>query len=408
MTPEEEAKLLAEIEAAAPKEDPTTAIPDLSKVNLVSGLPGIASTNPDMAIILDVAGAGFGVARASKPGSPFDDNVPMMTGGHDPTASGFTLRQVELTFNASVDPYLRFDANLVIKDALEVEEAYATTTNLPFNLQARFGEFLSKFGRQNELHPHAWWFVSQPLVYGEVMGEDDFRGLGAEVSWLSPLPWSVMLIGELQGTSGSCCSLTFSPVADTPADVRSAADLVATGVVEQFFPITDDLSLLWGLSAMFGPAQYLDGGARAELWGTDVLLRYKPAASGGQRWFVELQAEAIARTRHTGDAVAAFDFIDNAIVDGGVYAQLIYHPTPEYGVGARYDWVDGLDGEVASANGGLGENTQRGAIVFEYAPTHFSRIQLESDVGTRGNNDILWGAIINLEVSVGAHGAHAF
>ena len=399
-------KILEELQAEE-QQAPAPAItnqpaglPDLSKVNLVGGLPGIARLNPNLAVILEAAGAAFGTARPSKAGAPLPD-LPLQTGGHDATHNGFTLRQVELALGASVDPYLRFDASLVFKDGVEVEEAYATTLALPLSLQARAGEFLSHFGRHNEQHPHAWWFVSQPLVYGQLLGEDNHRGLGAELSWLSPLPWATTLFVSVQESAGACCSRTFSPEEGTPAEVRSPLDLIATGVVEQFFPITDDLSLLWGLSAQAGPAQYLDPEGRGELWATDVLLRYRPAEASS-RWFVELQAEGMLRTRHRGGS----DLVRDAIVDGGTYAQLIYHPNPELGAGVRYDLVDGDAADLAGA--GLGHNSQRGGLLVEYAPTHFSRLQAELNAGTRGQNDLLWGAMLNLEVAIGAHGAHAY
>ncbi len=404
MTPEEAAALerqLAAENAADAAATPSSSIPDLSKVNLAAGIPGIQGVNPDLSIIFDIAGAGFGTIFPSRASSPFAD-APLQTGGHDPTENGFTLRQVELAFSASVDPFLRFDASLVIKDELEVEEAVVTTSALPFSLQGRGGMFFSKLGRQNEQHPHQWAFVSQPLVYGHLLGEDGSRGLGAELSWLSPLPWPVTLIAQVQGTSGACCSFTYSP-GEEAVPVRTPFDLVYTGVVEQFFPITDDLSLLWGVSAQAGPAPYFDdtGRGRAELWATDANLRWRPADSAS-RMFIELQAEALLRTRHG----SAGDVFGDALVDGGAYAQVVWHPTTEYGVGARYEYVYGLPGEPAGAS--LGPNTQRGAILAEYAPTHFSRVMAEVNTGTRGQGDLLWGAMINLEVSVGAHGAHAY
>ena len=120
-------------------------VPDLSTVNVGAALPQmLQSMNPDMAIVFDAAAAGF-------------SGKPLQTGGHDPTHNGFNLRQVELSMGASVDPYLRFDTNIVFKDSVEVEEAYATTLGLPWNLQVRAGEFLSHVGRINLQHPHAWW-----------------------------------------------------------------------------------------------------------------------------------------------------------------------------------------------------------------------------------------------------------
>ncbi|MBI1947180.1 MAG: zinc-regulated TonB-dependent outer membrane receptor [Deltaproteobacteria bacterium] len=403
---DETKKLLEELEAAE-RADPLPSrtnqppgVPDLSRVNLLAGAPGIASLNPDIAVIADVAAAAFGVAQASVAAAPEED-APLMTGGHDPTHSGFTLRQLELALGASVDPFFRFDAALVFLEGVEVEEAFATTLALPLSLQARAGMFLSRFGRHNEQHPHAWSFVAQPLVYGQLMGGDDHRGLGAELSWLTPLPWATTLYASAQETAGACCSRTFSPEADTPAALRTPLDLVATGVVEQFFPLGDDLGLLWGLSAQLGPAQYLGPDGRAELWGTDVLLRYKPTGTT-TRWFVELQAEAMLRTRRTGRAA----LFEPSLVDGGAYAQLIYHPGPELGAGLRVDWLDGEIDDVAGA--GLGRNSGRLGVVLEYAPTHFSRLLAEVNAGTRGQGVLLWGAIVNLEVSIGAHGAHAY
>lgn len=403
---EETKQLLQELEAAEradplpSRAPPPPTVPDLSRVNLLAGVPGLQGLNPDLAVIADVAAAMFGVARASAAGAPLPDD-PLQTGGHDAADSGFTLRQLEIALGASVDPFLRFDANLVFVEGVEVEEAYATTLALPLSLQGRAGMFLSRFGRHNEQHPHRWWFLSQPLVVGHLLGEDGQRGLGVEGSWLTPLPWAATVFASVQESGGACCSLSFSPVEDEPAALRSALDLVATTTFEQFFSIGDDVSVLWGLSAALGPAQYLDDDGRAELWGTDLLVRYAPSAATS-RWFVELQVEAMARTRHRGGS----NLLRDAIVDGGAYGQLIYHPSPELGAGLRYDWVDGDPADVAGA--GLGHGTQRGAVVVEYAPTHFSRLVAELNAGTRGQDDLVWGAIVNLEVSIGAHGAHAF
>lgn len=41
---------------------------------------------------------------------------------------------------------------------------------------------------------HQWDFVDQPFVLGKMLGPDGNRGLGAEVSWLSPLPWYLEVV----------------------------------------------------------------------------------------------------------------------------------------------------------------------------------------------------------------------
>jgi len=47
-----------------------------------------------------------------------------------------------MSLGATVDPYLRLDSNLVFSpDGVEVEEAYATTLDLPAQLQLRSVHF---------------------------------------------------------------------------------------------------------------------------------------------------------------------------------------------------------------------------------------------------------------------------
>ncbi|MCC7112079.1 MAG: hypothetical protein IT382_22480, partial [Deltaproteobacteria bacterium] len=190
-----EAALAAEGAATAP---PPLKVPDLSQINLASGIPGIQGMNPSIAVTLDFAGAAFSAD-------------PLQTGGHDPDHNGFTLRQVELALGASVDPFARLDANLVFKEGVEVEEVFATTLGLPWNLQARVGEFFTHFGRINEQHPHAWRFVDQPLVNGKLLGEDNHHGKGVELSWLAPLPWALTVYGTVQEPGEPCCSVSYSP-----------------------------------------------------------------------------------------------------------------------------------------------------------------------------------------------------
>src|SRR6185436_8142071 len=94
----------------------------------------------------------------------------LLRGDHDPLVRGFTIPNAELTLDAAVDPYFKGFANIVYKldrdgeTVVELEEAYALTTSLPKNLQAKVGQFFAEFGRHNPQHPHQWAFIDQPLV----------------------------------------------------------------------------------------------------------------------------------------------------------------------------------------------------------------------------------------------------
>ncbi len=102
------------------------------------------------------------------------------------------MQNLELVFDAAVDPYLRGQANVVLQitpegeTTVELEEAYVTTTSLPHGLQLKAGQFLTEFGRLNPTHPHAWDFVDQPLAIGRFFGGDGLRSAGARLSWLLP------------------------------------------------------------------------------------------------------------------------------------------------------------------------------------------------------------------------------
>src|SRR5438876_10236748 len=154
---------------------------------------GSQSLNPDMSAILD---ADFGWQR----------RAPQLLSGDDPDlhaegtrhAVGFTAQEVELAFSAIVDPYFKGEVYLTIPnlEGIEVEEAFVTTTSLPWNLQIKGGSFRSAFGRQNGQHLHVQDFTRRPLINSAFLGSDGLRGPGVQVSWLSPLPFYLTFSAE--------------------------------------------------------------------------------------------------------------------------------------------------------------------------------------------------------------------
>src|SRR5512132_888970 len=164
---------------------------------------GTQTLNPDISAILD---ADFGVQRRAPQFLNGDDpDLGASSGRH---ALGFTAQEVELAFSAIVDPYFRGDVFLTVPnlDGIEVEEAFATTTSLPWSLQVKAGSFRSAFGRQNGQHLHVQDFTRRPLINAAFLGPDGLRGPGLQVSWLAPLPFFLALYGE-----------AFSIRADAPA-----------------------------------------------------------------------------------------------------------------------------------------------------------------------------------------------
>lgn len=347
-----------------------------------AGQAGTFSLNPDLSLILDVAGAWFSKDETGQ------------LGAHDPSRTGFNFQQLELHAFANVDPHFRFDANLVFSQfGVEVEEAYATTLGLPGRLMVRAGQFLNRFGKRNATHPHAWQFLDQALVLGKFFGGEGGRGLGVEVSWLAPTPWYLELVAGMSDAAGGCCAR--SMLGGDDLGVHGLEDFLYTVALKQFWDLDEALGLSLGLSLQTGPnASGL--GNRSLLAGGDLFLRYKPP--GGGFASVDLLVEVIWRGR---------ELPGRFVEDVGGFAELAWRVDREWALAGRYEWVGGvandpLDPEWTGAR-------QRGAVACDLYPSHFSRLRLQVGADAREWEEGLgWMAMLGLEVVVGAHGAHAY
>lgn len=372
---------LAEIEAATGAD--AAALEDASPPPARAGAAG--SMNPDISFILDVTAAYF------------SDDDPLQTGGHDPTENGFNLQQVEMSVGKAVDPYFRVDGNIVFGQfGVEIEEFYATTLALPWNLQARVGQFLTRFGRLNATHPHSWDFVDQPFVLGRVFGGEGNRGLGAELSYLTPLPWYVEVIGSITDPAGEATARSFYGGEDLGID--SPLDFQSSLMIEQFFPLSDNWSLLWGVSAATGPNS-TGHGNRSDVFATDFYLKYRPITRGSYT-IVALQAEYMFRQRQIPYG---------RLTDHGAYAYLLWRFAKRWGTAARYEYGAAARGGDDYLDPEWTADRHRGAANLTFWPTEFSRVRLQGSVDLpRWRPDPIVAAFLAFEFTIGAHGAHKF
>ena len=153
---------------------------------------------------------------------------------------------------------------------MELEEAYALTTSLPWNLQVKGGQFFAEFGRQNPTHPHAWAFVDEPLVMGRLLGGDGLRNVGTRVSWLAPTPfYTEVLLGVFNGEGGTAFSFrdTGNTYGRTPVDrgVSALDDLLYVPRVTSSFDLTDTQTLVVGASGAFGAERHRHQHRHADL-----------------------------------------------------------------------------------------------------------------------------------------------
>lgn len=349
-----------------------------------------SSFMPDLAVITDAA---FAV---------FSDDEPLQSGAHDPTRTGFNLQQVELSIGAEVDPYFRFDANLVFSEfGVEIEEAYASTLDLPAQLQLRAGQFLTRFGRVNATHPHSWDFVDQPFAISRIFGGEGNRGVGVELSWLTPLPWFAELVGSSTMAHGEATARSF--YGGTDLGVDGPGDLLYVTALKQFFPLDPDWSLAWGVSAAFGP-NGTGRKNRSAVYGTDVYVKWRPITYASEHE-VTLHSEWFHRRRQLPGRVAQD-------LDG--FVALVARFDRRWSTGARYEYGSpAYDGDLERAADDLDpewiEPRQRIAAALTFHPTEFSRVRVQGAVDLPHWRDApIWAAMLALEVVAGAHGAHEF
>ena len=345
------------------------------------------SLNPDLAVIVD------GVAG-------YAERAPLRLAGDDPDlggsattpAAGFNLQEVEFAFQGAVDPYFRADVFLTIPNlsGLEVEEAFATSTSLPADLQVKVGVFRSALGRQNGQHLHTQSFTRRPLLNAAYLAADGLRAPGAQVSWLAPLPFFLQLnveafsVGPPEGLSQPN---TFGGGKRT--DLTYAAELKA------FAPVSDAFSLYGGLNFATGLSPGLEGrpeleGARSFLYGADLYVKYKPANQRGTFFTLAWTTEYFMRKL-------------GPHLDAGLYSQVVMQFARNWSAGVREDVLGLPASEIQPL-------TSKTSVMLTFAPTEFARVRAHVEREFAHSPDVndSMAAYLLLEISLGAHGAHAF
>src|SRR5436309_851646 len=345
-------------------------------------------------------------------------------GDHDPQQRGFNARNIELALNGAVDPYFEGFANIVFKldndneTEVEVEEAFMQTTSLPFNLQLKGGQFFAAFGRLNPTHPHTWDFADTPLVNGLFLGPDGLRGVGAQGSWTLPLPWYSQLIFASQNGRGST-GFSFRNPGDngmffdritTDREARGLQDFVWIPRFENSFNLRDTQTVLAGVSGAFGSNE-TGANSRTQIYGADLLYKWKSSHAEGGFPFVKWQTEFMYRRFQAGHGANDSFPVAETFHDWGLYSQVLWGFKKGWVAGIRGDYVDMQDSKFTDD---LDRQSRwRLSANLTWYPTEFSKIRLQYNQDFLEENFFLSGRqvesiFLQWEFILGAHGAHKF
>lgn len=362
-------------------------------------------------------------------------------GGHDPRKRGFTYPNVELSFAGAVDPYFNAEAHIVhFLDPLtgetvtELEEGYLTTTDMPFGLQIKAGQYLTEFGRVNPTHPHAWAWQDQPVIHTRVLGPDGMRAPGFRVGWLTPAPWFSELYFGVQNANGEQMSSFLAneeffeerPVGGrsfVPRDVTGFGDLVYSMRWDNAWEVSKTVNARFGLSAAFGPNATGPHG-RTSIFGMDFGLKWRPPDGKRTGRFLDWDTEFLYRHYRAdpgidsgedpGDPADDIALGRDVLNDWGVVTQALYGFQPNWSAGLRLEYASGSGRSVGPYAGRGGDPFRddrfRASPLVQWRLSEFSRVrfQYNYDRAEHLRHDDAHSFWVGWEFLIGAHPAHKY
>ncbi|MFQ5587633.1 MAG: zinc-regulated TonB-dependent outer membrane receptor [Nitrospiria bacterium] len=357
----------------------------------------------------------------------FSDANHLQSGAHDPVERGFTLQNLELTMTSVVDPYFRAEGHLIFafhdgESVVEVEEAFMTTLGLPYGLQVMGGQFFTRFGRANPLHPHAWAFADQTLINTLMFGGEGLRNLGVQLSALLPFPFYLEVVGSVQNAKGETASsflsspehghededeegATFAGRPITEQVVNEADDLLYMGRVKTAFDLGGTVSAVAGTSHLFGH-NGTGPDAKTRIHGLDFFMKWKPLRTDHGWPFVTLQGEVMQRVYEAGavNVAGTTPLPAETFKTKGFYLQTLYGFTRRWVAGLRYGQADATE-----PNDPRTGDRRRISPNLTFYPSEFSKLRLQYNYDDSDDRpDPVHALFLQFEFSIGAHAAHTF
>ena len=357
--------------------------------------------NPAISLIL----SGLYTRTSQDPANYAINGAPLTPDAEvGPGTRGFSLAETELGFSASVDPFWRGAANISLHpdDTASVEEAFVQTTALGEGFGLKMGRFFSAVGYLNAQHAHTWDFVDAPLAYQAFLG-GQYGDDGVQLTWLAPTDLFVELGAELargrtfpggddsrNGAGMSALTAHLGGDVGTSHSWRAGVSVLSAKAGAQDLQWTDRA----------GSVQSATFDGRTRVWVADAVWKWAPEGNATRTNF-KLQGEWLRSTR----SGSLSDGSDAASTRNGGYVQAVWQFMPRWRVGARTERLSQVD-DVFTSEGGA---AKRQSLMVDWSPSEFSRIRLQvADDRARPDGTRDRQLFLQYQMSLGAHGAHAF
>jgi hypothetical protein len=342
----------------------------------------------------------------------------------------FDVREIELALGASVDPFFRGDFILGISDeeGIAIEEAYLTTTSLPWQLQLKGGRFHLPFGKQNTTHRAELHTIEYPYVIQQFLGAEGGKGTGA---WLSKVLAPFGFYQELQLTA-----IETFPEGHAHEHEEEEIEAVATespnkrlsglgfsGRLRNYWDVSEASNLELSFSAGSGkrtepfgcvdindeivPCPGPDGetgvNARQSIFGADLTFRWRPLQQGLYKSFI-LQAEVMRADNETPALPAGLP--PTAVYLGptedrtGGYVFARWQLTRRLFLGGRYDRIE------AESSGERDFAAFSGYL--QMFPSEFSKIVVGYENLRPESGESVTRLLVQTTIAIGPHRPHPF
>ena len=353
-----------------------------------------------------LGGAGPAAAKVLNPDiSMIGDFIATTGQNHQFSAPTMEMHESELGVQAIIDPYARGDFFVSFgENGVNLEEGFITFTALPYGFVARGGKMRSAFGKVNTLHNHVLPWIDRPLVTGNLVGgEDGIDDAGFSLTRILPAPKGLFLEGTGQVFRGDSADVFKN---------SQRSDVSVVGHLRGYGDITESTNLDLGVSYARGHND-IGSAFTTNLYGIDATLRYKPLRRAIYRSFIARSEFIWSQRQQPGGPACAIGTCTGGVAPNfqrafGFYTSGDYQFNRRWFVGGRFDRSErARDARV----------TDHGAsIVLTYWPSEFSQLRGQyrftrygallpsSNSGNLDANELL----LQLQFSLGAHGAHPF
>ncbi len=305
--------------------------------------------------------------------------------------NGWSLKEAELRITSNLDAYFRGDVTLAFEKAeetlhggeeeyhIEPEEIFVETLQVP-GVTFRVGKYLLPFGKHNELHTHAFYFIDAPLSQSALFHEHGLSETGLGAYYLAPTPWFMEVSAHANEASNEHVFGT-----------GTNDDLMGLYHLKNLWDINDASTFEWTFSYGHGRDQDYQFN---HIYNSSLTYKWRPVEKSKNTSF-----------SWTLDASAAQNsYGESGIQQGPINAfstWMIYQFDTNWWAQFRY-------GQQNFKTDSLGA-TEKNSILVGYIPTEYSAIRLQYDlIDDPAEAENEQRGTLQFNFSMGAHPAHAY